>query len=336
MHTSVKLMRFQWIAEAVNKRGDFDLHYELYRPWRKYEAVIFLKSMGEESLAIARKLKSKGVKIIFDANVDYFTPAKGEFFYHGMAPTEAQRICALKMVGLSDAVIGDSRHLAEIASGYNRVVEWIPDNVPDDLIKMNRTPRKFEANSRMKVFWSGEAVKLFELLLIRDVLVSLSEHIHLVLITNSLESLDRWFKSYKNQFYDLMGLLSHEFLEFRSIEDLMAIYDQGGIIISPRHLNNTYNMGHTEWKISLGMARGCIALCSPQPSYVDISDRASGQGIRICANSRDWTQAFETLKDDDFDWEGERSAACSVVRTHYATSVVADSHAKFVISVMKQ
>ena len=41
------------------------------------------------------------------------------------------------------------------------------------------------------------------------------------------------------------------------------------IIISPKRLINAYEMGHSEYKITLGMAIGLPAVASPQLSYVD-------------------------------------------------------------------
>lgn len=331
--TSVAQMRFRWIADEINNK-EISLHYELYRPWRKYTAVIFLKSMGQASIKLAHLLKNRGVKIIFDANVDYFTPASGEFYYQGMAPTEEQTKNALEMADLCDAVIGDSKHIADIASSYNDNTGWIPDNVRDDLISPIFSSRSMSKDMSINLFWSGEAVKLFELLLIKDILIKYAKHFHLVVITNSLRSLDKWYGSYKKQFVELLDFLSFEFLPFKSVGQLMNIYDQGGFVISPRHLNNTYNLGHTEWKITLGMARGLIALGSPQPSYLDLYDRADGRGIRICENEEGWAKVFEEVVDPSFDWPGEAHSAIESVKNHYATSVIARSHSQFVSSII--
>jgi len=334
LNTSIALMRFRWIAEEINKRDDLPLQYELYRPWRKYDAVIFLKSMGEASSQLARRLKAKGIPTVFDSNVDYFTPASGEFYYDGMAPTKDQCSHAIEMAEICDAIIGDSRHITNIASSYNENARWIPDNVRDVLIVDKPHNENIDTGKRKLLFWSGEAVKLFELLLIKDVLESYSDHFHLILVTNSLKALDQWNWNLKIEFLKLLNLLSHEFMEFHSIDHLINIYDRGGIVISPRYLNNTYNMGHTEWKITLGMARGCIAMCSPQPSYKDVYQYSTGRGIRICEDDGAWGRAFDDIMNASFEWEKEQNSASRVVKDYYSTSVVAESHAQFVGSII--
>ena len=40
--SAVGRMRFGWLAEALRGQA----RYSLYRPWQRYDAVIFLKSMS--------------------------------------------------------------------------------------------------------------------------------------------------------------------------------------------------------------------------------------------------------------------------------------------------
>ena len=331
--SSVALMRFEWVARYVNQNQLHGFHYELYRPWRKYAGVIFLKSMGNKCEYLARKLKSRGVRTIFDTNVDYFTPASGTFYYEGMEPTIEQRQAAIGMAELCDAVIGDSQYLTEVASKYNSRAKWIPDNVQNDLITCENSWRP-ESETKLTLLWSGEASKLFELLLIRDILIQYSDDISLKLVTNSLDALDSWYPPYKTHFLDLLNQVQHEIIPYTSVEDLMDIYSAGGVCISPRFLNNTYNHGHTEWKITLAMARGSIALCSDMPSYVDVFERAGGVGIRICKNDEEWRRAFQEVLNSEFDWEQEQQAAMKVVSEYYSTEVVAQMHAYFLNEIL--
>lgn len=325
-------MRFQWIANYINQTHPYNLHYELYRPWRKYAGVIFLKSMGNKCEYLARKLKSRGVRTIFDTNVDYFTPASGTFYYGGMAPTVEQRQAAIVLAELCDAVIGDSRYLTEVVSKYNSRTKWIPDDIPNDLINCAYSWRPGQL--KLPLLWSGEAIKLFELLLIRDVLIEYSDDVSLKLVTNSLDALDSWYSPYKTQFLELLSQVQHEFIPYTSVEDLMEVYSAGGVCISPRFLDNTYNQGHTEWKITLAMARGRIVLCSEMPSYVDVFERAGGVGIRICKNDEEWRRAFQEVLNSEFDWEQEQQAAMKVVSEYYSTEVVAQMHAYFLNEIL--
>lgn len=330
--SSVALMRFQWVARYVNQNRLHCFQYELYRPWRKYAGVIFLKSMRKTCAELAYRLRTRRVKTIFDTNVDYFTSASGTFYYEGMAPTIEQHQAAIEMAELCDAVIGDSKYLTKVASKYNSRTKWIPDNVVNYLITPTSSWKPGQA--KLPLLWSGESIKLFELLLIGGVLIEYSGDVSLKLVTNSLGALDSWYPPYKAQFLDLLTQVQHEFIPFTSVEKLMEVYGAGGVCISPRFLNNTYNQGHTEWKITLAMARGRVALCSEMPSYLDVFERSGGVGIRICRNQDDWHNAFQDVLSSDFHWEKEQLGAAEVVKNYYSTEVVGKSHADFINDIL--
>ncbi len=332
--TTIDIMRYGWVAGYVNLRLGVIFRYELYRPWRRYRAVVFQKSMNGASLELAGRLKEKGGVIVCDANVDYFTPAEGTFYYDGMAPTGEQREQARSMARTCDAVIGDSRYITEQARAYNRRCIWISDNVRDYDILEGAGWRP-EVRQKLPLLWSGEALKLFDLLRIEAVLRRWRDRVRLCLVTNSLEALGRIYEPWQGRLRRLLEELDCEIIPFQGIEHLLSVYDRGGVFVSPRFLDNTYNLGHTEWKITLAMARGRVVLCSPQPSYEDVAARSAGRGIRVCQSDDEWEAALIELIGPFFDWEGEQDAACRVVREHYATSVVAEAHVGFLGSLMR-
>ena len=55
-------------------------------------------------------------------------------------------------------------------------------------------------------------------------------------------------------------------------------------------------MGHTEYKITLGMAVGLPAIASPQQSYVEAIG-AHGGGI-IARSTAEWVDALQRLQSD--------------------------------------
>ena len=321
--SSVGLMRYRWIAREAARHG---AKYSAWHPLGRYDAVVFLKSMSDESHRLAQRLRDRGTRVIFDLNVDYLTPAGGTFYYSDMAPSAEQRRQALAMMEVSDAIIADSSHLAETSRAHHARVRWIPDNVD---MRLAPPCRAWSRTGKLDLLWSGEAVKLFELLCIGDVLREFAGHIRLTLVTSSLAALDRWFSPWKSRFGDLLATVEHTITPFRSIAELLKIYGHGGVFISPRFLDNTYNLGHTEWKIALPMACGRIALGSPLPSYLDVAARAAGHGLRICREPADWRENLDAILSGRFDFEGEENAARDVIGRHYSTPVVAESHRQF-------
>lgn len=310
------------------------LLYELFRPWRRYDAVVFLKSMNDDVMALVRRCQKQNVRAVFDLNVDYLSPAEGRYYFDGMKPTTRQQEQAQLMSKTCDAIIADSSWLEDIAKSYNPRTIWISDCISNEFLGEGTFKLHYKVNKPIPVLWSGEAVKLFELLLIEDVLRAFGKRIVLRIVTNNLAAISKIFQPWQDRLRELLNDLNVEIIPFKDLNKLLICYDQGGVFISPRFLDNTYNMGHTEWKITLPMARGRIALCSPQPSYKDVSYVSEGKGIRICSTNEEWSSAFEEIFSKDFDWQGEQKAAAQVVRDHYSASVVAKRHADFINNLL--
>jgi hypothetical protein len=329
----ISLVRYHWIANQINSTTDYQLNYEIYRPWRKYDALIFLKSMGDRSLSLIKKYHAHGRPVFFDTNVNYYQ-IEGKEYYGGMLPSVQQKEDSIKITETVDGVIADSGFIMNVCEQYNSNVCWIPDNIRLDLIPPYR-PWKV-TNDRLPLLWSGEAVKLFELLVIEDLLIKYAKKIELILITNDLSALERWYPDYKDRFQSLLRAVPHRIIPYQSIEQLLQIYSEGGVVISPRFLDNSYNMGHTEWKITLGMACGRMVFCSPVPSYVKVSELSARQGIRICRTPEDWGNTLEAILSGIMDKKREEMAAKSVVEQFFSTPVVAKKHAEFVRSIITE
>ena len=128
----------------------------------------------------------------------------------------------------------------------------------------------------------------------------------------------------------LLEALPHTVHRFESVADLQQKYSAGGLIISPRFLDHPYNPGHSEWKLTLGMACGLPALGSPVPSYLDVAERAAPGAIRVCETLDDWEAGLRQCLAGDWPWAAARVAARRVVEEHYSTPVVSGMHLEFV------
>ena len=328
----VGLARFLWLARYVERQKDLGVHYSVYRPWRRYDAVIFLKSMGTRALDLLQRLEQQGVPCIFDINVNYFEPGGKEYFSN-MIPTEQQRHEVVAMAESATAVIADSEFIAGRSREYNQRTLWVSDNVPMDLLPEYKPTR---SGKLLRLLWSGESVKLFELLAAEKALIAVKDKVELVLVTNDLAALDRLSPDIRKRLENLLSRLSVSVIKFHSIQHLFQVYSEGGVFISPRFLDSPYNMGHTEWKITLAMACGRVALCSPVPSYVKVAERSGGRGIRILNDQDAWRNALEEVLNSNFDWEKEELAAHSVVDRFYSTREVASAHAAVVQDVVNK
>jgi glycosyltransferase involved in cell wall biosynthesis len=324
------LVRYRWVSHVVNSDELSGFKYEIYRPWRRYDAVIFLKAMDTRAINLLRRMRRRGIPAIFDANVNYYELG-GTEYYTRMLPIEAQRRQAIQMSTEATAVIADSEYIGDRCRRYNANVRWIPDNVRIDLVPTYR-PYRFKTG-KLRLLWCGQAVKLCDLLRIESILKAFAHHIELLIVTNSLSELDRIHPEYRVRLETLLNAVGCRVMRYIDPLHLFDVYAEGGVFLSPRFLDSPYNMGHTEWKIALPMACGRSVLCSPVPSYEIVSERAAA-GIRVLRSDEEWRQAMEAVLAGECDLAREEEGAREVIGSYYSTEVVARDHTKFVKSVI--
>ncbi|HLA45377.1 MAG TPA: glycosyltransferase, partial [Aggregatilineales bacterium] len=301
-------MRFRNIALWLNRHGFRNSFYQINRR-NTYDAVIVVKTFTDAVLEEAKRLKSRGIPVIYDANVNYYY-IWGDYTDPKTQPTPEQRRAVMQITRQADHVIADSEYLRDVVRDFNPCVTWIPDNVQTLIF---RPAKHREKTGKLRLIWSGIAFKADELMLLRDAFAAV-DGLELWLVSNTrpnvIDSLQdvisvRWFR-YSDMYYAwLLG--------------------RADVIISPRYLNNGYNMGHTEYKITLGMARNLPAIASPQPAYMTAIQREDG-GI-ICYSTDDWIRAFIRLRDEPSRRIQMGNHARRTVERYYSTPVVAAQYA---------
>lgn len=282
-----------------------------YRPDQNYDVVVIVKTFTDPVLAEVERLKGGGTKVIFDANVNYYY-IWGDYNDPKTQPTPSLQRAAKQITRRADYVIADSEYLRDVVRDFNPRVVWIPDNVLTPLFRPRKKPRRMTKNEPLRLIWSGIAFKAAELLPLKPVFAAI-QGLELYLVSEArppvLDDLNEvipthWFKYSDVNYARLLG--------------------GADLIISPRYLNNGYNLGHTEYKLTLGMARGLAALASPQPAY--ISALKDGGGL-ICYTLEDWAAALTRLRDDRaLCWEFGQAAQKTVAK-RYATGVVVRQYA---------
>ncbi len=297
-------MRVGRVAEWINGHSDL-FHNELYRSGERYDLVIFQKMMDARCQAEAQAIRRSGGRVVFDANINYYE-IWGDYFVPGTQPTEAQQADAIWMTRFADHVVADSSYLAGIIRAYNPHVTWIPDNVNLDVYVGERV---HAARRPVRLAWSGIAKKAVHLLLLGDVLPEMTD-VELLLVCDErpdcLPELERLVPC----------RLMTPFSDARHARALL----DSDIIISPKRLCNAYELGHTEYKIALGMAVGLPAVASPQSSYVEI---LSGGGGIIASTSEEWRVALASLCADPDRRADMGARARRTVIDRYSTGVVA-------------
>ena len=295
-------MRVGNVARWMNQQQSAVIN-ELYDPGRRYAVVVFQKMMDRRSQEEAERIRAYGGKVVFDANVNYYE-IDGDYFIPGTQPTPQQQQDAHRMTALADHVVADSSRLAAVIRPINPRVTWIPDNVDVGIYK---GIRRHDPDTRLRLIWSGIGKKAAHLLEARDAFGALPG-LDLTLVVDEpppcLRELERTLPCHVIRFTDRVYARA-----------LLA----ADVIVSPKKLVNAYELGHTEYKITLGMAAGLPAIASPQQSYVEAIG-AHGGGF-IATTTAEWIEALQRLQDAAL---RQRLGAFArrTVRERYSTPVV--------------
>ena len=310
LETSVA-MRIANVGRWLNRNTR--VRSEMFRVDRSYDVVVFVKAMDERARAERERVSAAGARTVFDANVNYYE-IWGEYGLPNTRPTEEQREAALEMTQQCDGVVADSKYILEIVRDLNHRVEWIPDNVDLGLFRRQRTHRP---GTPVRLVWSGRSTKAQPLTLLPQLGEALRGFELVVVSDREPPELDELRAALPTSF---------ERFELRRYARTLRTCD---VIISPKRLVNGYELGHTEWKITLGMAAGLPAVASPQRSYVEA---LSGGGGIVADSPEDWVAALGAVRDADRRAElGARGRA--TVEEHYSTPVVARRYGEFLMSL---
>jgi glycosyltransferase involved in cell wall biosynthesis len=309
VYHEVPVMRVLNIAKWINRRV-INIRNELYNPSTIYNIVVVVKLSHPHIESEMMRVNDYGGKIIYDANVNYWE-VWGNFDERNSKPTLFQQQSAIAITKLADCIVASSSYLAGIACKYHPRVECIPDNVN---LSIYSKIRKHKRQSRLRIVWSGMSFKAEHLTLISPVLEELSDQVELVLVSEKRPSvMDR-----------LPQRLKMHYVPF-SDRRYSKLLGQCDVIISPKRLLNSYDLGHSEYKITLGMAAGLPAVASPQQSYMEAISYLQG-GI-IAKTLDDWHNALKTLNQDlELRSEMGRLARRTVVEK-YSTPILARRYA---------
>jgi glycosyltransferase involved in cell wall biosynthesis len=312
-HANVR-MRYYDVANWINHYTD-DIRNELYRPDRRYDVAVFLKALDPRLTDEAKRARARGSKLIYDANVNYWD-VWGEYDQSSPCPTDEQQRVATWFAEYVDAVVASSSALHETARRLNDNVVWIPDNVN---LEQYRGGKVHKADSPLKLIWSGVAHKSAHLMLIREALAELRD-VRLLLISDRNPPI-------MGELAKIVPCRYRQYRAARFPRTLLA----GDVIISPKRLLNAYDVGHTAYKITPGMAQGLPAIASPQQSYVEAL--ADGGGV-ICETIDEWIEAINRLRDPALRAEMGAKARRTVERC-YSTAVVAARYARALRAVVE-
>lgn len=257
--------------DVINNFNKDEKHFlELYKPWKKYDIVIFQKKFDDKALRLAEKLKSKGTKIILDINVNYYDKS-------ALEETNAyMNEQIINFTRISDGIISSSEYLENYIKKLfpEKKITYIPENITDNFFSIYKEITR--DNENLKLLYVGYAIKAKEILIIKDVLQKLRKNYNFKIL----------FICEKDPKVKVEGIET-EFIKYRQIK----IHEQmlmGNIFITPRDLTNSYNLSHSFTKIGYPMSVGIPVVASKLSSYI-------GSPALLCENEKEWGDNLEKL-----------------------------------------
>lgn len=250
------------IIEFLNSQN---IKTGLYKPFKRYDIVVFQKSFSEKYYELAKKLSARGSRIILDMNVNYFKKT-GET----TQVTEKQIEDLHRFLDITDTVLVSSPYLKGVAEKFHPDVRYIPEHVSTIGSYSPKT-----LSTPAKLLYCGYAVKANDVLLIEDVLSELSRESNLEFI----------FVCDYNPSIRLP--VKTAFIKYKQ-KTLPEILRQGDIKIAPRRLDNSYDLGHSFTKIGYPMSVGLPVVASPVPSY-------EGSPAIFAITNEDWLNHLRYL-----------------------------------------
>ncbi len=261
---------------------------DLYRPFEKYDIVIFQKSFSESHYKLAKKLSNAGIKIILDINVNYFVKA-GET----TQVTEKQIEDLHRFLGLTNTIFVSSHYLQSVAERYHSDVHYIPEHISTI---GSHLPKKL--SNPVKLLYCGYAVKANSVFLIEDVLSDLSKEydIEVVFVCEKNPSLKLPIKT--------------SFIKYKH-KNLVSILRQGDIKVAPRGIGNSYDLGHSFTKIGYPMSVGLPVVASPVPSY-------EGSPALLSTSEGEWMNNIKSLIENPEEYRNLSRKGIAFVKENFS------------------
>lgn len=230
------------------------------------DIAVFLRYWNRDALRTAVSLKKKGVKIVLDTPVNYFSTQRHPQFDELVLRQFAE------FTKISDCIFCASSYIAGFGKrlGYNTICL-------EDSINFEHFPyRKHkESTGPLKLIWAGISVKAGALNLLRDVIAE--KGWKLIVISDKRPDLS----------------FPYQFVPWKYSSFPREIV-KGDVAVFPRQVDNEYDRGHSFFKIGAFLAQHVPVVCSPVPSYYKVITDNNGYFAEEL-QPQDWSNAIEYI-----------------------------------------
>ncbi|MCM1262426.1 MAG: hypothetical protein NC313_06860 [Butyrivibrio sp.] len=285
------------IMTAMEKIG---INVELYKPYKKYDAVIFTKTRTDAAVKRAQKLADTDTLVISDNFCEYLTDES--------RADDWERRNILKILKCSDIAFAYSKEQYKQFKQYHKNVYFINEGVNETYFEVHK---KHEQKEQVTLIYSGYR----------------SNALHTELIKNAISQLQKEFNC-KVTFIceDDPGIKSfaYEYIPYEQ-KSILTCLLQGDIMIAPRPMKDIEKAQHTLTKIACPMAIGLPVAASPVPSYIDTP-------ALLCYNEREWYKTLRKLIISVDERRAIGEASREYVKKNLSTDVIAKEYESIIKS----
>ncbi len=244
---------------------------------QKTQIAIFLRRWGRPEQDLAGELKKKGVKIILDTPVNYFSSQDIPVF------RDELRQQFFAFADIADVIFCASPYTENFGKkeGYRTVC--MEDSI--DLKHFCYRKKDFQNKNKPVLIWAGYSVKSGDLNFLAPTIRR--NRWTVIIISDNKPKLDFDF-SYIRWKYESFP------------KDIL----KGSIGVFPRTADNEYDLGHSFFKIGGFLAQHVPVICTPLPSYKQIITNLNAISITDF-DQKIWEQSINLIlageKDVHFD-----------------------------------
>lgn len=278
------------VMKYFRKQG---ISVELYKPFKKYDAVFFSKTCYDSSVKIAEKLHKQGVKIYFESFCEYLNDDNTQ---------SHEKDNILRILEVADIVGVPSDVQRQAFIKRHNDVRMIPESVDRSFFK---EIKHHSLNRYVNLIYCGYSAKAKDTLCIRDVIKKIQKEYGSRMI-------------YVCEKDPCIQGLAYHYIPYNQ-KKIPSLLRMGDIMIAPRPMEGIENRGHSFTKAAYPLAVGLSVVASPLPSYLNTP-------VILCNTEHEWYDKLKNLIENPDMRNRLAKQGSQYVKDNYSIEVIGEKY----------
>ena len=243
------------------------------------DLAIFVRRQDNTDYELAKRLKKRNIKLILDLCVNYFVESSTPGM---LKPVTKEHINnCVRMTKLCDAVFCASLNIKDSAKKFNKKSFYLPDSVDAKHFKYIKNEKDF-LRKRIRAVWAGTTEKANELLEYMNILDELNISLRIIS--------EKRPKNFGYPFFFSPHKAYFSKWKYKTFPKTML---KGDFVFAPRDISESYNRGHSFFKIGIFLSVGIPVIASPVPSYKELIFKNNCG--KICETKNDFRKTIKSI-----------------------------------------